>query len=133
VRSPSHEWTALAEGLRQALNGPDLAALGALLREDVTWGDPGSRNTCHNRQEVLATMQRGIDAGGRGSVVEATVGTQGVLCQIVLATPPAGVSRRRRGHFFQVYVVTDGLVSEIKPFDRKDRARAEAAAGIVAG
>ncbi|HVB50701.1 MAG TPA: nuclear transport factor 2 family protein [Acidimicrobiales bacterium] len=118
----------LAEALRVALSTRDLDAFVALLSDDVQWGDGKDARTCRGRSDVRATMDRAMANGISGTITELATGTKGILCGFDLQVPRehAGAGRRSLYH---VYLVRDGRIYEIKPFDT--RRSATAAAGVA--
>lgn len=116
----------IAEDLRLAFGGADLARLGALLAVDVDWGDGDNDRRCRTREQALATYAALAAGGVRGDVVATHVGTRGVACQLALH-PPGTRDPERRTSVIQVFLVEHGLVREIRGYD--DRAAALEAIG----
>ena len=115
----------LAARLRTAFNARDIDTFRELLAEDARWGeDPGAPNTCHNRAEVVAHFKRLLDEGVRASITETTTGPHGVACLMEVEWPDTENAPPDRSSFYQVYVVTDGLVTEIHGHDDQDSALA---------
>ena len=111
----------LATQLRAAFNARDIDTLAGLLAEDARWGeDPDGPTTCRNRAEIIANFKRLLDEGARASITETTTGPRGVACLLDVEWPDP----RGRSSFYQVYVVTDGLVTEIRGYDDQDFALA---------
>jgi hypothetical protein len=70
----------VAEHVRAALDGGDLASFGHLLSPDVHWGAPGDANPpCQNRAQVLKWWEKGRAAGRSGTVTEVSVHGNAVL------------------------------------------------------
>ena len=115
----------IAERVRAALDSADLASYGELLDPDVYWGPPGDdRSGCHNRAQVLAWYERGREAGGRATVTEMVAGEDRLLVGLrVTGTAGAGGGATDR---WQVLRVRDGLVVDIRGFDRREDAVAHA-------
>jgi len=117
----------LAERLRHAYEERDLDQLAPLLAEDVTWGDVTHPRGCRNKAEVLATFAAVMSGGVEGEVTELSVGAHGLLCALALRWPE-GHERADRLVLFHVYLLRDGLIGEIVPFD--ERGPAALAAGV---
>jgi ketosteroid isomerase-like protein len=118
---------AIAVELRRAYATRDLTLLGPLLADDVQWGDVGHPRGCRNRADVLRTYANIMGEGADGDVTEMAEGTAGILCGLSVHWPD-GVRRDRPTSLFHVYLVRDGKIAEIRPFD--NRARAAALAGV---
>jgi hypothetical protein len=115
----------LATQLRTAFNARDIDTFRGLLAEDARWGeDPDAPNTCHNRAEIVAHMKRLLAEGVRASITETTTGPRGVACLLDVGWPDPNNAPRGRSRFYQVYVVTDGLIIEIQGHDDQDSALA---------
>jgi SnoaL-like domain len=115
----------LAEQLSTAFNARDIDTFCGLLAEDARWGeDPEAPNTCHNRAEIIANFKRLLNDGLRAWIVETTTGPRGVACLLEVEWPDAPEARPDRISFYQVYVVTDGVVTEIQGHDDEDSALA---------
>ncbi len=119
-----------SDRVRGALQSGDADAFGALLDDDVRWGQPGFPRSCTNRDEVLATLRRGQALGGTAEIGECRSGRNGVLCELLVRWPAPGadVPDATPRLLYHVYLVRDERIVEILPFD--ERADALAAAGL---
>ena len=107
--------------LRIAIETRDLDTFGALLADDVRWGDDTHPRRCRSRADVVATMARGLGQGGAAQLVELTAGADGVLCGLDVQWPDqAGRPSARR--LYHAYIVRGGLIGEIRPFDHRNAA-----------
>ena len=114
----------LTNQLREALASRDLEAFGALLSDDVRWGDDSHPRGCRNRSEVLKTFARALSTGVDGTVSELESGTQGILCRFDV-TRPGDDPRSDDVDVFHVYLVSDGQIVQIlRFFDRESAANA---------
>jgi len=109
----------LAEKVRQALTAHDLDAFGALLSDDVTWGDVGHPRGCRNRSDVLATFGQLLNKGVDGRITELKTGTTGILCGLGVAWPE-GDPRETETSLFH------DRIYQIRRYDERESA-AEAA------
>jgi ketosteroid isomerase-like protein len=115
----------LAARLRHALNEHDLDAFRKLLAEDAQWGE-GSRDderTCRNRTDIIARYERLLHQGVCGTVTETATGPGGIVCLIEI-TWPDDAPNRRGAHLYQVFLVTDGLITRITGNDNRELALA---------
>jgi hypothetical protein len=116
---------ALARRLRTAFNDRDIDTLRSVLAEGATWGeDPNGDSFCHDRDDIIRNLKRLLAEGVRPTIVETTTGPRGIAAQVDVEWPDPEVARSDRISFFQVYVVSDGLVAEIHGHDDKDSALA---------
>jgi hypothetical protein len=116
---------ALATRLRAAFNVRDIDALRSLLAEGATWGeDPNGESFCHDRNDIIRNLKRLLAEGVRATIVETTTGPRGIAAQLEVEWPDTEEARPDRASFFQVYVVTDGLVTEIHGHDDEGSALA---------
>lgn len=115
----------LAESLVQALASRDLDALGALLADDVRWGDDDHPRRCRCRSDVVATFGRLLAEGVEATITEVLTGSRGAVCGLRVRWH--GGVRRPERHLYHLYLVSDGRIAEIRAFD--DRASAADAAG----
>ena len=114
-----------ATRLRTAFNARDMDAFRGLLAENARWGDdPDAANTCENRAEIIAHFQRLLDDGVHASITVTTTGPRGVACLLEVEWPVSQDAPPGRSSFYQVYVVTDGLVTEIQGHDDENSALA---------
>jgi hypothetical protein len=118
----------LADQLRRAFTAHDLDAFGALLSEEVRWGDPIHPRRCLNRSDVLATFGRLMAEGVDGTITELVTGGEGIPCGLDVKWPE-GMQRPGDRTFFHVYLVTNGRIVEIQRHD--DRASAAESAVLV--
>jgi SnoaL-like domain len=102
----------LAAQLRAAFNAKDMDTFRGLLAADARWGD-----TCRSRSEIIAHFTRLLNDRVRASIVETTTGTRGVACLVEVEWPDPENAGRDRQRFYQVYVVTEGYVTEIQGHD----------------
>jgi hypothetical protein len=117
----------LATRLRRALTSRDLEAFGALLSDDVSWGDDNHPNKCRSRSDVLATVSRALLTGVDGTLIELASGKKGIFCQYDVSRAPGDLRPGERS-LFHVYLVRDDHIFLIQSFD--DRASAAKAAGL---
>jgi hypothetical protein len=117
----------LTDQVRNALTERDLEAFGALLSDDVRWGDEKHPRGCRNRSEVLATFARALSAGLDGAVIEIKSGTKGIFCELSV-TWPVENPRSHDANVFHVYLVKDDEIFQILRFF--DRDSAALAAGL---
>ncbi len=111
--------------IRQAFTTRDLSAFGALLNDDVSWGDVGDPMGCRNRSDVLAAFGQLLQKGVEGTIAELVPGTAGILCELRLKWPKNDPRAWDRS-LFHVYLVNGGLIYNIQRHDDRDSA-AEAA------
>lgn len=126
--SPTDSPPSLADRVRLALTTHDLDAFGALLTDDVRWGDGDEPRACRNRSDVLGTFSQFLNKGVNGHITELGTGTAGILCGLTVDWPDSDPRSCDR-NLFHVYLVRDGLISEIQRYD--DRASAANAAGVT--
>jgi hypothetical protein len=113
----------MAARIRAALNARDLDAFRALIAEDARWGEggPDDERTCQNRDEIISNYERLLHQGVRGTVTETSTGPRGVVCLVEIEWPD-DVPNRRGPVLYQVFLVSDGLVTHIKGTDDRDLA-----------
>jgi hypothetical protein len=115
---------ALATQIRTAFNAQDMDALRSLLAEGATWGDANSPSFCHDRNDIIRRLKLLLAAGVRATIVEATTGPRGIAARVEVEWPNPAVVWPDRISYSQVYVVIDGLVTEIHGHDDMDSALA---------
>lgn len=121
--------SSVAEALRTAFETRDLEAFGALLADDVRWGDDDLPQRCRSRADVLGVFSRALADGADADFVEVRPGRGAVLCEIVVRWPLAE-ERPETRRIFQVFRLKGGRVAEILSGD--DPKWAEEAAGLSA-
>jgi hypothetical protein len=109
--------------LEAAFASRDLDALGRLLAVDARWGDDDHPNKCRSRSDVVGTFERLLGQGVEGSVTESRTGPKGVAVKLHVQWPNSDDGRGV--NFWQSYIVSDGVVTEIQRHD--DRRSAVAA------
>ncbi len=112
--------------LRSALESGDLDAYGALLADDVRWGD-----TCNNRADVLRHLERMRAAGMQSTLRECSAGDNAVLVGFNVSEPSHEGATRERS-VFQVLRLREGLIVDIAGYPSRTEA-AEHAGLIGAG
>jgi hypothetical protein len=117
----------LAQKVRVAFAAHDFEAFGALLSDDVRWGDDENPRSCQNRKQVLATFASGLARGMDGTIGEIVPGTKGVLCRLDIDQSPQD-RRRIAEPLYHVYFVKESQIYVIEP--HHDRASAARAAGV---
>ena len=115
----------VAAQIQSAFATKELDALGRLLAPDARWGDDDHLNKCRSRSDVVATFDRLLAEGVDGSVTEAVIGSNGVAVLLHFQWPNPGEGRGV--NFYQSYIVSHGVVTEIQRHD--DRRSAVAALG----
>jgi hypothetical protein len=113
----------IAARARISFNARDIDALRSLIAEDATWGeDPEGDSFCHDRDAIIGNLKRLLADGVRATIVDTTTGPRGIAAHVEVDWPDPDTAREGRVDFFQVYVVTDGLVTEIHGHDGEDSA-----------
>ena len=110
--------------LRSALESGDLDAYGALLADDVRWGD-----TCNNRSEVLKHLAGLRAAGIETTLAECSPGDSAVLVGFTVREPSRSGSTRERS-VYQVLGLRDGRIVDISGYP--SRTEAAEHAGLIA-
>ncbi len=107
------EW--MAGEVRASLEARDLEGFGALLADDVRWGEDIVPNHCRSRSEVIDTFRRQISAGVAGRVSSVELGPAGILCRLTVTFPVEKGGARTR-ELFHLYRVSGDRITEIDPF-----------------
>lgn len=123
----SSDTEALAEQIRAAFAAHDFEAFGAMLSDDVRWGDDDNPRSCRNRKQVLATFASALARGLDGTIGEIVPGTKGILCRLDIDQSPLAPQRLSEP-LYHVYLVKDRHIFVIEP--HHDRASAASAAGV---
>jgi ketosteroid isomerase-like protein len=113
---------------RTAFAAGDVAALGALLDDNVRWGGPEETpQTCHSPSEVLRRLAGQAADGVKARIVEVVAGADAFLVELYVSRPQ-GTAHQRERSVYQVLTVRDGLVTDIRGY--LSRAEAAAHAGL---
>jgi hypothetical protein len=102
--------------VKEAIEQADLDAFGSVLAEDVVWIGLWPGELCRNRKEVLGMLEQ-ARARGRQMAPEIVLERDDML----VIDPHLPDSDRH-----QVFVLRDGLVSEIRAYEGRDAAVAAA-------
>lgn len=113
-----HDPDDLTERVRAACTTRDLHAFGALLSDDVRWGDDDHPRRCRTRSDVLATFRRLMDDGVEADITELVAGTNGLLCGLAVKWPTPGGHPSGRT-LFHVYLVRDHHIVEVLELPRQ--------------
>jgi hypothetical protein len=118
---------AVADRLREAFEAGDLALIGPLLDPRVRWGGAEeTEQTCHSRSDVLAWYGQAQAAGMSAQVTETVVLDTAVVLALAMSGPALGPNGKRPDTVFQVFRLADGLVVDIRGFQRRAQALAVA-------
>ena len=102
---------AIAGRLTAALEGQDASALFHLLDPDVRWGgEEETPDTCHNRVQVMAWLQRLAAAGTTATVAGVEVEGDRFVLSLDVTDPVRGQQLRR-----SAYTVAGGRIVDIRP------------------
>ncbi len=113
----------LAAQLRTAFERHDLSLFGALLADDVWWGDEGRPRRCRGRADVLATFSRLMGHSVDTEVRDVIVGRIGVVA-IMHARWADARDARNETALFHAYRVHDHLITGISRYEDRDAALA---------
>jgi hypothetical protein len=115
----------LAARTRRSFNTRDIDTMRSLLADDATWGeDPDGDSFCHDRDAIIGNLKRLLAEGLQATIVDTTTGPRGIAAHIQVEWPDPATARPDRIDFFQVYVVTGGLITEIHGHDTHGSAMA---------
>ena len=115
----------MAARIRTSFNARDIDAFRSLLAEGATWGeDPEGDSFCHDRSDVIRNLKRLLAEGIQATIVDTTTGPRGIAAHLLVEWPNSQTAREDRVDFFQVYIVPEGLVTEIHGRDDRDAALA---------
>ena len=115
----------IAARIRTSLNARDIDTLRSLLAEKATWGeDPEGDSFCHDRNDVIRNLKRLLAEGVQATIVDTITGPHGIAAHLMVEWPNPETAREDRVDFFQVYIVPEGLVTEIHGHDNRDSALA---------
>ncbi len=127
--SPPEHVKVVAERLRTALAGGDLAELAPLLRDDVRWGgEEDTSETCHSRSDVVSWYSHLRHAGMEAVVEDTILGNHSVVLRLGLTWPPSPADEAPGpDRVYQVFHVSDGMITDIRGYPTLEAALAEAA------
>ena len=107
----------------------DLEMMAVLLAPDARWGAPQQEvPTCRSAREILAWYELARDNGVRAEITEIGVVGDNILVGLKVRSDPdkmLNVATR-----WQVLSVRDGLVAEIRGYERRHDAMTFATSGV---
>jgi anti-sigma B factor antagonist len=92
----------------------------AILADNATWDYDNQHDARRTRDEIMATFSELHAIGVDARVVEMRIGRGGVACHLQIVWPEATIGRR--DSVYQVYLVDNGLVTEIQGFHERELA-----------
>ena len=107
--------------LRAAFETGDLTSFGALLADDVWWGDDDRPPRCRGRSDVLATFSRLVGQGVQTTVTDIAVGPFGLVA-IMQARWVNTRDTRTESALYHAYLIRGGLVTQISRYEALDAA-----------
>ena len=107
--------------LRAAFETGDLTSFGALLADDVWWGDDDRPPRCRGRSDVLATFSRLVGQGVQTTVSDIAVGPFGLVA-IMQARWVNTRDTRTESALYHAYLIRGGLVTQISRYEALDAA-----------
>jgi anti-sigma B factor antagonist len=110
----------IAGQIAAAFATTNLDLLTAILADNATWDYDNRHDACRTRDEIVATFRELQAAGVDARVVEMRIGRGGVACHLQIVWPEATTGRR--DSVYQVYLVDDGLVTQIQGFQERELA-----------
>ncbi len=120
----------LAAAIAGALQSGDLAAITALMANDVRWGAPEqSVPTCRNKSQVLRWYENAQLAGASAQVIETIVLGEHIVLGVMVQGNPRAESPSPSLRW-QVMSVKDGQVAEIRGYDSRSEAEEFALSGV---
>src|ERR1700742_3498356 len=106
----------MSERIRAAYEQVDLDGFSELLADNVRWGDDDHPNRCRSRDDVLSTFTTWVGAGVTAKVTGIDNGPLGVSCKLhVEWVDPT--DKARGVNFWHVFIVRDGLITEIRRYN----------------
>jgi len=121
---------ALATVVSSALQNGDLAAITALLANDVRWGAPEqSVPTCTSKSQVLRWYENAKLAGASADVVETIVLGQNILLGLKVRRDTGPDTESTTFVRWQVMSVEDDKIAEIRGYDSRVEAERFATSG----
>jgi hypothetical protein len=122
----------LGRRVRNAFESGDLHAFSALLAPNAQWGAPEQKvPTCQNRQQILEWYQLAYDAGARATVTDVETHGGNLVIGLQVTGAPRAKKKDQVQIRWQMLGLTDGLVTSICGYERKDDAVASARTGLT--
>jgi hypothetical protein len=123
---------AMAATLKAAFDQDDAGRLAPVLAADVRWGgEEETPETCHTDLEALAWYER-LRLQGVGAQVEEVLVRESAVVLGLLVTRPSDSAADDRARVWQAFVVSEGLVVEIRGYPDRDAALAFADGQLAA-
>ena len=111
----------VARLLQAAFDKHDLGSFGALLADDVWWGDDLRPYVCRGRSDVLATFSRLVGQGIEAKITEIVVSPAGIVA-VMQARWTDARSTRTETALYHAYRVRNGLITQIGRYEARDAA-----------
>jgi hypothetical protein len=128
---PIQTMETLASEIRRAMELVDLPAMGDLLAPDARWGAPEQDvPTCRDAQQILSWYEVARDNGVRADVTESVVIGDNIVIGLNVHPKPDDGAKSRDAQRWQVLSVKDGLVAEIRGYERRRMAIDFATSGV---
>ena len=128
---PTFSMDVLATEVRRAMDSADLQSMGGLLAPDARWGAPEQEvPTCRNAQQILSWYELARDSGVRADVGDIVVIGEHMVVSLTIHPKPEDAANARDTKRWQVLSVKDGLVAEIRGYERRREAIDFATSGI---
>ena len=111
----------VARLLHAAFEQHDHGSFGALLAEDVWWGDDRRPYVCRGRSDVLATFSRLVGQGIETKVTEIIISAVGIVA-VMQARWTDTRSTRTEAALYHAYRVRNGFITQIGRYEARDAA-----------
>ena len=107
--------------LRAAFETRDLTSFGALLADDVWWGDDDRPPRCRGRSEVLGTFSRLVGQRLETTVTDIAFGPFGLVAVMQARWADTREAREETG-LYHAYLIRGGLITQISRYEALDAA-----------
>ena len=104
--------------LRAAFDRHDLSSFGALLADDVWWGDDDQPHRCRGRSDVLATFSRLVGQGVETRVTDVILGPVGLVV-VMQARWADDRNTRKEVALYHAYLIRGGLITQISRYEAR--------------